>query len=907
MGLSPDRWPQLETLFYEAAALEPAARKAFLDEHCGDDAALRKEVDSLLASADQPLDFLENPIRAAAKEVVSTARVAALRPGMRFARYEIISVAGAGGMGEVYLARDLQLKRNVALKLLAPELTRDERGLRRFEQEAQAASALNHPNILTVYEFGQVDGKHYIATEFIEGQTLRQLIKSGRLGQAAALDFSIQISSALAAAHAQGIVHRDIKPDNVIVRQDGIVKVLDFGIAKLSDGSGVATTLMSTALSTSHPGAVLGTVRYMSPEQARGQTVDGRSDLFSLGVVMYEMVTGHVAFQGETASDVIAEILKGEPQPLAAAAPHLPQEFEAIIERAMRKPRDQRYQSAKDLLVELQALRKELEFQEKLQNSSEEREQTPRSAKPRANSGNQPVAAASQTPTLSDAEANVSSWSGRSKAIGAALVALIAAGLIAMPLLQKKWGAHSATPTMHTLAVLPFRNLRPDPETDFLGYSLADAIINKLGYVRSITVRPSSSVDKYRNQVVDPKRVAGDLRVDTLLTGSFLRDGDDLRITTQLIDVKPDKILWQDTIDLKYDRLLTVQDTVSQQILKGLEVQLSPAEKENLKTEGAVNSVAYEYYLRGVDLYALNDFPAAIRMLEKSASIDPNYAPTWAHLGRAYTTNASLQFGGREQYAKAQAAYEKAIALNPALIEVRIYMSNLLTDTGRVEQAVPLMRDVLESNPTYAEAHWELGYAYRFGGALQESVQECELARQNNPSVKLNSSAMNAYLYLGQYDKFHDSLPLNDSVYVLFYHGFVEYHLGNRERAMRDFDRVYDLDPTLLPANVGKALSYDIQGKRQQGLALLRETEHRIVERGVGDAESLYKVAQAYAVLDDKVSALRVFRRTIEGGFFPYPYFERDPLLQNIRNEPEFKQLMKQARERYEQFRTRFF
>jgi tetratricopeptide (TPR) repeat protein len=389
--------------------------------------------------------------------------------------------------------------------------------------------------------------------------------------------------------------------------------------------------------------------------------------------------------------------------------------------------------------------------------------------------------------------------------------------------------------------------------------------------------------------------------------GSFLRDGDDLRITTQLIDVKPDKILWQDTIDVKYDRLLTVQDTVSQQILKGLEVQLSPAEQENLKPEHGINSTAYEYYLRGVDLYALNDFPAAISMLEKSAAIDPNYAPTWAHLGRAYTTNASLQFGGREQYAKAQAAYEKAIALNPALIEVRIYMANLLTDTGRVEQAVPLMRDVLKSNPGYAEAHWELGYAYRFGGALQESVQECELARQNNPSVKLNSSAMNAYLYLGEYDKFHDSLPLNDSLYVLFYHGFVEYHLGNRERAMRDFDRVYDLDPTLLPAAVGKALSLDIQGKRAEGLALLRETEHRIVERGVSDAESLYKVAQAYAVLGDTDSALRMFRRVIEGGFFPYPYFVRDPLLQNVRNEPEFQRLMNQARERHEQFRARFF
>src|SRR5580704_1197178 len=297
MGLSSDRWPQLEALFYEAYALEPALRKTFLDQHCGADAVLRKEVESLLASADQPLDFLEKPIQAAAQQMISAPPGRALQPGARFARYEIISVAGAGGMGEVYLARDTQLKRNVALKLLAPALTRDERGLRRFEQEAQAASALNHPNILTVYEFGQVDGVHYIATEYIEGQTLRQRIKTGPIETEAALDISSQIASALAAAHAQGIVHRDIKPDNVIIRNDGIVKVLDFGIAKLSESQGGgAANLLSTVLSTSHPGAVLGTVRYMSPEQARGHAVDGRSDLFSLGVVMYEMVTGHVAF-----------------------------------------------------------------------------------------------------------------------------------------------------------------------------------------------------------------------------------------------------------------------------------------------------------------------------------------------------------------------------------------------------------------------------------------------------------------------------------------------------------------------------------------------------------------------------------------------------------------------------------
>ena len=904
MSLSSERWPQLEALFYEAAGLDPAARKTFLDERCANDQGLRTEVESLLASADQPLDFLEKPIQAAAQDVVATAQAGALQPGTRLARYEIISIAGAGGMGEVYLARDTQLKRNVALKLLAPELTRDERGLRRFEQEAQAASALNHPNILTVYEFGPVDGIHYIATEFIEGQTLRQLIKCGPIATNAALDIDIQIASALAAAHAQGIVHRDIKPDNVIVRSDGIVKVLDFGIAKLTEGHpGGKITLRSTALSTSQPGIVLGTVRYMSPEQARGHAVDGRSDLFSLGVVMYEMVTGHVAFTGETASDVIAEILKGEPEPLATAAPTLPAEFRAIIERTMRKIRDQRYPSAKDLQAELQNLKKELEFQEKLQKAESDSSGT---LKPKAAPAGSPSLSRSG-PAISPAKTDRFRTTSRAKWIAASVVVALAVLLVALQVGYKRWSAAGDAKKPHTLAVLPFRNLRPDPQSDFLGFSLADAIITKLGYVRALTVRPSSSVDKYRNQAVDPQRVAAELHVDTLLTGSFIRDGDDLRITTQLIDVKPDKILWQDTIDLKYDHLLTVQDTVSQQILKGLEVQLSPAEQEKLKTDNGVNSQAYEYYLRGVDLYALNDFPAAIQMLEKSASIDPNYAPTWAHLGRAYTTSASLQFGGREQYARAQAAYEKAIALNPALLEVRIYMSNMLTDTGRVEQAVPLMRGVLKDNPGYAEAHWELGYAYRFGGALQESAQESELARQNNPSVKLNSSAMNAYLYLGQYDKFHDSLPLNDSLYVLFYHGFVEFHLGNRERAMRDFDRVYDLDPSLLPANVGEALSFHIQGKNAEGLALLHQTENRIVERGVGDAESMYKVAQAYAVLGDKPSALRMFRRTIESGFFPYPYFQRDPLLQNVRNEPEFQRLMNQARERYEQFRARFF
>ncbi len=294
-------------------------------------------------------------------------------------------------------------------------------------------------------------------------------------------------------------------------------------------------------------------------------------------------------------------------------------------------------------------------------------------------------------------------------------------------------------------------------------------------------------------------------------------------------------------------------------------------------------------------------------MLQKSTAIEPNYAPSWAHLGRAYTTNASLQFGGREDYGKAQAAYEKAIALNSTLVEPRIYMANLLTDTGRTEQAVPLLRSALRDSPNNAEAHWELGYAYRFAGMLQESLAECEKARQNNPQVKINSSAMNSYLYLGQYDKFLQSLPVNDSPYILFYRGFGEYYINNRDQAARDFDRAYERDPSLLPAMVGKALSDSIQHDNASGLKLLEQTETKIEERGVTDPEGMYKVAQAYAVLGDKTSALHMLRHSIGGGFFCYPYFMHDPLLQNLHDDPEFQRLLEEARQRHEQFKSTFF
>jgi DNA-binding winged helix-turn-helix (wHTH) protein/TolB-like protein len=488
------------------------------------------------------------------------------------------------------------------------------------------------------------------------------------------------------------------------------------------------------------------------------------------------------------------------------------------------------------------------------------------------------------------------------------LILVIAASAAFYALYHQRSSRKQVLDAPRRLAILPFQNLRQDPNSDFLGYSLADAVIVKLGYVQSLQVRPSYAVAKYRNQVIDIRKAAEELNVDTLLMGNFIRDGDDLRITCQLVDAATENILWRGAFDLKYDKLLTVHDNVAQQIIKGLELNLSPSEAERLQPDKPIDPLAYEYYLRGVDLYSRNMFPVAVKMLEKSAQIEPNYPLTWAYLGRSYNANASFEFGGREDYSRAQAAFEKALSLQPTQIEANIYMANWFTDTGRVEQAVPLLRKALTTNHYHAEVHWELGYAYRFAGMLKESVAECERARELDPGVKLNSSALNTYLYLGEYDKFLASLPASsEAAFILFYRGFGEYHEKKWDLATRDFDRAFELDPSLLQAQVGKALSDGIANQSTKGLQILREAEDRIRERGVGDSEAIYKIAEAYAVLGDHVSALRVLRHSIENGFFAYPYFTTDPLLDSLRGNAEFAGLLKVAQQRHEAFRSKFF
>ena len=489
-------------------------------------------------------------------------------------------------------------------------------------------------------------------------------------------------------------------------------------------------------------------------------------------------------------------------------------------------------------------------------------------------------------------------------AIAAAVIVVAAAGYA---LFFRRAGADRKTAQPRYLAILPFRNLKPDKETDFLGSSLAEATTTKLRYVTSLVVRPSAYVEKYRGEDVDPKQAARELNVDTLMTATYIKEGSSLKVTVQLIDVSKGEMISSFPVEAKFDKLITVQDKVAQNIIDQLHLKLTDDEASRLHEAGTENPRAYEYFLRGTDMYSKNEFLEAVLMLEKAVENDANFALAWAHLGRAYNACAAFNLKGSAHYVKAQSAYEQALALNPGLIEVTIFTANMFTDTNRVEQAVPMLRKLLEANPNIAEARWELGYAYRFAGMLNESIEQGERARAIDPNVKINSSAFNSYLYTGQYEKFINSLPAaDDAAFVVFYRGLGNYYLKNFEQAAADFDRAYEMYPQLYN-RVGKALSYAIKNQKPVALDIVRDVEREIDQSGVGDAEGIYKVAQAYAALGEKESGLRVLRRSIEQGFFCYDYFKNDPMLAGLRGEPAFNELMDIARNRQERFKRMFF
>jgi len=451
-----------------------------------------------------------------------------------------------------------------------------------------------------------------------------------------------------------------------------------------------------------------------------------------------------------------------------------------------------------------------------------------------------------------------------------------------------------------TLAVLPFRDLKPDVDSQFLSYSLADAIINRLGYIREITVRPSSYVAKYRDRDADPRVVARELHAQAVLMGNYIKEGDRLRVTAELVDVAQGKVLWHDTLDVPYDQLLTVQDRVAESVLRGLRLQILPQEAQRLKQSVPKNPIAYEYFLRA---QGAPDFRLAIQLLEKSLALDPEYAPAWARLGLDYGGYAAWQGGGPEFMAKSKAAFDKALQLDPDVPHVRTYMAIQMMERGELDQGLLTLREELRLDPNEAQAHWWLTEAYLYGGMLPESIAEGERALQLDPLVNIGST-LNSYLYTGDYEKFLSTMPAGEDARKYFYRGLCFLYIKDLPRAAGAFEHAYALDASLLHAKYGKAFLFAIHQQPAEGLRYLREVEQ---ESPTVDGEMLYKVAQAYALLGDRTSAFHALRGAIDHNFYCYACLIRDPLFESVRGETEYADLVKLEQKLHEAFRRRYF
>ncbi len=591
--------------------------------------------------------------------------------GTRVSHYDVVRPLGAGGMGVVYEAEDTRLGRRVALKFLPPELSQDAQALERFQREARAASALNHPNICTVHAIEQHDGQHFIVMELLEGESLSARLTRGRVELAALLDAAMQIADALESAHAKGIVHRDMKPANIVINARGQIKILDFGLAKVDairggterDSGPGAETRVSHDLTT--PGTAMGTVAYMSPEQARGQWTDARTDLFSMGTVLYQMATGVLPFQGETSAVVFDAILNRDPAPVTQVNTGVPPEFGRIISKALEKDRNFRYQAATDLKTDIIRLKRDLE------------------------SGRRPAADSSDAP------------SGPAKAVGA------------------------------SIAVLYFENLSGVKEDEYFRDGITEDIITELSKIKGLKIFPRSTVLGYRDKSVTPQQVGRELNAAYVLGGSLRRAGSRLRINTQLMDAHTDFPVWSERYDRELQDIFEVQDEIARKIAGALRITLSPQEREAIAVKPTENLQAYDLFLRGKS-YARRltkqDLEFARQMFENATALDPNFALAYAAIANICAQHYYRHGHDVVWMERAKAAAEQAAVLAPDLPEVAVGRAWVLYAAGNHDEAIRVARRAIERKPDCEGAYFLLGRALFSSGRYQEVVDMLDAA-----------------------------------------------------------------------------------------------------------------------------------------------------------------------------------
>jgi eukaryotic-like serine/threonine-protein kinase len=830
----------------------------------------------------------------------------AIAANKSFGHYHVLAPLGAGGMGEVWCARDTRLNRQVAIKVLPASFTNDAHRLRRFEQEAKAASALNHPNIITIYEIGEAATEggdiHFMATELIEGQTVRQQIACARLKLGSALDVATQVASALAAAHAAGIVHRDIKPENVMSRPDGLVNVLDFGLAKLTERRAPAfDTEGPTAINVkTDAGVVMGTAQYMSPEQARGVEADARTDIFSLGVMLYEMIAGRLPFEGKTTADVFVSILEKEPAPLTRHAPEVPAELQRIISKALRKDREERYQGVKDLLLDLKSLKEELIYEAKSRAARQPETADGATGATSLNQGLEtakvmgaPSAEISPARTTSSAEYLVSGIIRHKLGAIIALVVLVMASAALYSFYPR------SNQSIESLAVLPFANVGADPNTEYLADGIPESIINSLSQLSKLHVLARSTTFKFKGRDMDPQKVGHDLGVQAVFTGRVLQRGDTLEVHAELIDVTTGSQLWGQQYNRELADVFAVQEEIAKEISERLRVRLNGAERQQLAKRPTENLKAFQYYTLAqnyIKRRTREDLLTAISYCEKAIAEDHNYALAYTGLSEAY---GSLGVRGyiapSEGRLKQEDNARKALLLDANLAEAHVALGHTYTEFAPHNFSLGdrEVRHAIELSPSLALAHEHLAFSLLRQGRFDEGLDESLKARELDPLSSVNARGMSFCYYLKrdyaqaiellrQSNKLGPAYTYSIEIGMYIQNGLFDEALAGLEQAKRERKN----DPILIHST---GMVYAARGERAEALRIIKELEEM---SGANLSEAIL-IAKIYAALNEKDLALTWMERGLATGALAGAFYKDEPAWDTIRSDPRFADLLR--------------